>query len=126
MKTEKAGEYAALLCIIVAVLAGLVFGANFAGGITGVMAGYVAVLLVVLGVIIGVTTISEKEVTAFLITTIVFVVGAAVASPFGAINNVISPVGTMLNAIVTNIAVFVLPAALIQGFKAIYALASRK
>ena len=120
MKPAKAGEYAALLCIIVAVLAGLA-----TPWLAATTAAYIAVLLVVLGIIIGLTTISEKEVTAFLITTIVFVVGAA-ALPFGPIDAVVAPIGTILNAIVKNIAVFVLPAALIVGFKAVYALASRK
>ena len=120
MKPAKAGEYAALLCIIVAVLAGLA-----TPWLAATTAAYIAVLLVVLGIIIGLTTISEKEVTAFLITTIVFVVGAA-ALPFGPIDTVAAPIGTILDAIVKNIAVFVLPAALITGFKAVYALASRK
>ncbi|MEM7813783.1 MAG: hypothetical protein QW548_02695 [Candidatus Aenigmatarchaeota archaeon] len=120
MKPAKAGEYAALLCIIVAVLAGLV-----TPWLSATTAAYIAVLLVVLGIVIGLTTISEKEVTAFLITTIVFVAAKA-ASPFGVVDVVASPVGTILNAIVNNVAVFVLPAALIVGFKAVYALASRK
>ena len=120
MKTEKAGEYAALLCIIVAVLAGLA-----TPWLAATTAGYIAILLVVLGIIIGLTTISEKEVTAFLITTIVFVVGAG-ALPFTPINAVAAPLGTLLNAIVRNIAVFVMPAALIVGFKAVYALAAKK
>jgi len=119
MKTEKAGEYAALLCIIVAVLAGLA-----APWLVATTAAYIAILLVVLGIIIGLTTITEKEVTAFLITAIVFVVVGI--APFAPIDVVAAPIGTILNAIVHNIAVFVAPAALIVGFKAVYALASRK
>lgn len=119
MKTEKAGEYASLLCIIVAVLAGLA-----APWLVASTAAYVAILLVVLGIIIGLTTITEKEVTAFLITAIVFVVAGTAA--FTPINAVAAPIGTILNAIVANVAVFMAPAALIVGFKAVYALASRK
>jgi hypothetical protein len=121
MKTEKAGEYLALISIIVAVLAGLA-----APVIAAATQGYIATLLVVLGIIVGLTTISEKEVTAFLITSIVFVVVGTVGGAFTAINNVAAPVGSILNAIVGNIATFVAPAAIIVGFKAVYALASRK
>ena len=119
MKTEKAGEYLALLSIIVAVLAGLA-----APVVAPATQGYIAALLVVLGIVVGLTTISEKEVTAFLITSIVFIVVGSAA--FGAIDNVAAPVGSALNAIVGNIATFVAPAAIIVGFKAVYALASRK
>jgi len=119
MKTEKAGEYAALLCIIVAVLAGLA-----TPWLAAATAGYIAILLVVLGIIIGLTTISEKEVTAFLITALVFVVAST--APFTPIDAVAAPLGTMLNKVVQNIAVFIAPAALIVAFKAVYALAAKK
>ena len=123
MKTEKAGEYLALVSIIIAVLAGLAAGVpGFIGSVT---AGYIAVLLVILGIIVGLTTITEKEVTSFLITSIVFVVVGS-AQAFGAIDLVAAPIGTVLDAIVANIAIFVSPAAIIVGFKAVYALASRK
>jgi hypothetical protein len=121
MKAEKAGEYLALVSIVVAVLAGLA-----APVLNLTTVGYVAALLVVLGIIVGLTTIAEKEVTAFLIASIVFVVVGAVGGAFTPINNVAAPLGTILNAIVSNLATFVAPAAIINGFKAIYALASRK
>ena len=121
MKTEKAGEYLALLSIIVAVLAGLA-----APVATATTQGYIAALLVVLGIIVGLTTISEKEVTAFLITSIVFVVVGTAGGAFSAIDAVAAPVGLVLNAVVSNISLFIAPAAIIVGFKAVYALASRK
>ena len=122
MKSEKAGEYLALISIIIAVLAGLAAGVpGFVGSAT---AGYIAVVLVILGIIVGLTTITEKEVTSFLITSIVFVTVGTAA--FGAIDLVAAPIGTVLDAIVKNIATFVAPAAIIVGFKAVYALASRK
>ena len=121
MKTEKAGEYLALISIIIAVLAGLA-----APVVVPATQGYIAALLVVLGIIVGLTTITEKEVTAFLIATIVFIVVASAGGAFTSIDAVAAPVGAVLNAIVANIGTFAMPAAIIVGFKAIYSLATRK
>lgn len=121
MKSEKAGEYLALISIVVAVIAGLATGG---GLLADPVAGPVNVLLVILGIIVGLTTITEREVTSFLIASIVFVtVGTA---PFKVLDQVAFPIGTVLDAIVKNLAIFIAPAAIIVGFKAVYALASRK
>jgi hypothetical protein len=121
MKAEKAGEYAFLVCILVALIAGLAtpFISNPA------VAGYVSVLLVVLGVVIGLTTITEKETTPFLIAAIALIVAAG-AGGFLTVNLVASPVGTMIQGIIVNIATFTATAAIIIAVKAVYALASKK
>jgi len=113
MKAEKAGEYAFLVCIIVAILAGL--ASPFIA-----TPGYVTALLVVLGVIIGLTTITEKETTPFLVAAVALVVSATVKF------SVIPLVGSVIDAIVANIAAFTAPAAVIVAIKAVYALASKK
>ena len=125
MKSEKAGEYAFLVCILVALIAGLA-----TPWVSAIVQGYVSVLLVILGIVIGLTTITEKETTPFLVAAIALVVaaigGTALGGGFLAINSVASPVGTMIQGIVVNIATFTAIAAIIIAVKAVYALASRK
>ncbi len=127
MKAEKLGEWAFLLCVIIAVLAGIgatATGLTIATLTTASWVAWVVLLLVVLGVIVGLTTVTEKEITPFLIATIALIVTAtAVFSP---INLAIPYLGSLIDNMVKLIAVFVAPAAVILSVKAIYALASKK
>lgn len=116
MDTAKAGEWAFLISVIIAVLGGL--AAPWA------TSAWVSVLLVILGIIVGLLNISEKETTAFLIASIALIVSSTAA--FLALDLAISPLGTILDAIVKNLAVFVAPAVVIVAVKAVVALASKK
>ena len=121
MKTAQWGEWLAVLGFIVAVLAGLASGA---GALSATYGAWVAVLLVILGIVIGLTTITEKEVTSFLIATIALSVGAGGA--FTALNTLVAPLGTVVTDVFRNVVVLIAPAAMIVGVKAIYSMASRK
>ena len=120
------GEYAYLVSLIIAVLAGLAAAAGFGAS------PWIALLLVVLGVIVGFLNISEKETGAFLTATIALLVASLGANPLGTagafavLDNAVPRLGTLINGILGNIAVFVAPAAIIIAVKAIHALASRK
>lgn len=123
MKTEKIGEWAYLVSVVVAVLAGIGAAANFGSS------EWVAVLLVALGVIVGFLNVTEKETTAFLVATVALVVASLGATVSGqgatfAPLNVIPGLGTLINAILANIAIFAAPAAIIVAVKAILNLAS--
>ncbi|MFC1801371.1 hypothetical protein ACFLZB_02815 [Nanoarchaeota archaeon] len=108
----KTGHYAFFIGAIIAVIAGL-----FAGLIPNV---YVITLLVVLGLIVGLLNITAKETTPFLVACIALMLA-------GIVNLEIIPyVGIFLRAILTNIVVFVVPAAIIVGLKTIYSLAQSK
>lgn len=116
---EKLGEYAFLACIVIAVIAGI------AAGFAEYSAGWVALALVVLGAIVGLTTITEEEVTPFLMAAVAFTVAGS-GGWFLVINEVVATLGTVINAIVFNIASFVAPAAIILATKAVYQLASKR
>ncbi len=125
MKSTNAGEWAYLVSVVIAVLAGIGAAAGFGSS------SWVAVLLVILGAIVGLLNISEKETTSFLVATVALIVaslGATVAGDAGAFLplNVIPGLGTLINAIVANIAIFAAPAAIIVAVKAIMNLASKK
>jgi len=125
MKAEKAGEWAFLLCVIIAILAGLVVGIS--AGALGAGAAWVGLVLVALGIVVGLTTVTEKEITPFLIAVIALVVaGAGNIFTVAFAGGVLAMLGTIIDAILNYIAMFVAPAAIILSVKAIYALASKK
>jgi len=111
MKLEKIGHWSFILGVIIAILAGLAGAAYVEAA---------ALLLVVLGIIVGFLNISEKETTSFLVAAIALVaVGAAGLEKLPAVGSYIGP-------ILTNIATFVAPAAIIVALKAVYELGKRK
>jgi hypothetical protein len=117
MKAQTVGRWAFMIFVIIAILAGV------AAGFGGKAAlGWVSLVMVILGIIVGLTTLTEKETTPFLTAAIALLVANA-GSVFLVIDEVANPLGTIINAILNNIAAFVAPAAIILAVKAIYNLA---
>lgn len=110
MELEQIGHWSFILGVIIAILAGLL-GAAYAET--------VAMLLVVLGIIIGFLNISEKEVYNFLIAAIALLLTGAAGL------ETLPVIGTFIGPILTNIATFVAPAAVIVALKAVYELGKR-
>jgi uncharacterized membrane protein YfhO len=108
---NKPGRYAFLAGIIIALIAGLF--TNLLAGAT------VSLILAILGLIVGFLNVSAKETTEFLVASIALVL---LAVPSGLISQ-IQVVGVYLEAILINIATFVIFAALIVALKAIWQLA---
>ncbi|MBI2530394.1 MAG: hypothetical protein HYW05_04590 [Candidatus Diapherotrites archaeon] len=116
MDLEKIGGYAFLLGVIIAVIAGI------AASQVAAYAGTIALVLVILGLIVGLLNIKDKQVTNFLVAAIALLAlsitaGGLVTIPY---------IGNYLVAIVGQVAVFVMPAALIVALKDIYNIASGK
>ena len=111
MKMDKLGEWAFIAGVIIAVVAAFV-------GIPMVTAA-----LVVLGLLVGFLNVTEKETTSFLVAAIALIAAGTVA--FGGLDSVIPGIGTLLNNIVGNIAVFVAPAAILVALKAVWAMAKK-
>ena len=110
MDMATLGHWAFIIGVIIAILAGLA-GTSYTGA--------VVMLLVTLGVIVGFLNISEKEVYNFLIAAIALLLtGAAGLSNLPLL-------GSYLGPMVTNIATFVAPAAVIVALKAVYALGKK-
>ena len=106
------GSWAFILGVLIAIVAGLALGA----GVLGDLGQYVAIILVILGLVVGFLNIGAKEVTDFLIAAIALVaVGAANLATIPAI-------GTYLASMLSYVAAFVAPAALVVALKAIYAM----
>ena len=113
--TERMGAWAFILGALLAVILGALSATAFQGWVIG--------LLLVLGVVVGLLNISEKELVAFLVACVAFLVAApAFATTVG---SVVSGFG-WLSRILSHLAVFVLPAAVIASVKAIFALAATR
>ncbi len=117
MDGQKIGRYAFMAFVIVAILAGI------AAGVGGKAAfGWVTLAMVILGIIVGLTTVTEKETMPFLTAAIALLVANA-GRVFLVIDEVVPLLGTIIDAILVNIAAFVAPAAIILSVKSIYNLA---
>lgn len=115
MKINKIGELAFLVGVILAILVGL-----FLGSPTSVSYPmYMAVILVLLGIVVGLLNITEKETTAYLVAVI-----ALLAAGSGGLG-ILPTVGSYLDAMLVNIALFVAPAAVIVALKTIVTLAKK-
>ena len=119
--TTQIGGYAFLLGTIIAILTGLAAGALGPGALVG-PAPWITLVLVILGLIVGFLNVGDKETTPFLIAAIALIVlGSA---RLESINTAIPILGSVLQSMVVNVAVFVAPAALIVSLKAVWNFAS--
>ncbi len=110
------GSWAFIIGVLIAI-----FGGIFAAAVAE-YAGYITLVLVILGLIVGFLNIGDKEVPGFLLAAVaLMLVGSA---DLEVIDTVVPPVGTYLSNIVTNIVVFVAPAALVVALLEVYRLAS--
>jgi len=112
---EKIGYYAFMIGVVLALIVGI-----FADmlGTMGIDVSLLPLVLVVLGLIVGILNIGDKEINNFLIAVIaIAVVGSADLST-------IPMFGIYLQSIVSYLAIFVAPAALVVALKAIYNLGS--
>jgi hypothetical protein len=75
--------------------------------------------LVILGIIVGLLNITRREMVLLLITAVaLIVVGKA---SFSALDDLVNGLGASLNGIVSYLAVFMAPAAVITAVRAIWA-----
>lgn len=112
MVDQRVGAWAFLLGVIIAIIAGIV-----AVAVTATSA-WVILVLVILGLIVGFMNIQDKQITAFLIAAIaLMVLGATSGTVLGELNTLIAGLGSLINEILGNIAIFVAPAALVVALK---------
>jgi hypothetical protein len=116
MVDQRVGGWAFILGVVIAIIAGLI-----AGYLDAATQGYIALVLVILGLIIGFLNLNDKEMQPFLIAAIALMLMQLSAGGL----NLIPYIGIYLVSMVRNIVVFVMPAALVVGLKAVYRLASK-
>lgn len=114
MAKQKVGNWAFIVGVILAIVLGL-FGAYIPAYIETM-----TYIVIVLGLIVGFYNIQKKEAVNFLIATIALIaVGAAGLETLPVI-------GTYISGILTQIAILVVPAAVLVALKAVYDLAYKK
>jgi len=81
----------------------------------------VILALVILGIVVGFLNITRREMALLLLTAVaLIVVGKASFSP---LNDLVDELGSSLNGIVSYLAVFMAPAAVVTAVRAIWAVA---
>jgi len=114
----KMGQWAFIIGVIIALIVG-VFSANLSPNTQGML----SLVLVVLGLVVGFLNVTEKETTPFLVAAAALMLTATSVDTLKSIDLGMS-LGIYLAGIVSQIAVFVAPAAVIVALKAINSLAS--
>ena len=109
---QQFGHWAFLIGVLVAIIGGFLMNRL---GETAVFSALFA-----LGVVVGLLNITLRETTDFLVATIALIMA-------GVVNLRLIPyVGALLQTILNNILVFVVPAAVIVALRAVWVLASRE
>jgi hypothetical protein len=109
MELKLVGKAAFIIGLVIAVIIGAL----------GISTEWWLLALVILGLIVGFLNITEKEVSNFLIAAIALILVGTIGGGLGTIPTI----GDYLAAIVSNIAVFVVPAALVVSLKTVWSLA---
>jgi hypothetical protein len=106
---QKVGSWAFIIGVIIAVIAGF-----------WPLGTVMTSILIILGLIVGFLNVTGKETNSFLFATLVLVV---MTSMGGQVLGSIQFIGPMLGSVFSAMMLFIIPAAVIVGLKAIYALA---
>ena len=136
---QEIARWAYIVFVVVAVFAGLILGyssydsyvltptdppANWAENIK-TNDGYVLFAMLISGIVVGLTSITRKEVTAFLISTIALLVASA-ANVWAGLWYLHPLLFFWASAILSYIVAFAAPAAVIISLKSVLAMAKEK
>jgi len=133
MEMEKIARWAYIAFVVIAIIMGLVVGymafdkhpAGFYDPGVADTNGWVTLIMLILGIIIGLTSITEREVTPFLIATIALIV-ATVANVWAPLSNIHELLYYWATAILSYIVAFAAPAAVIIAIKSLLPMAKEK
>lgn len=130
MEMEKITRYVYIAFVVIAIVMGLVVGymaydRGWYDQTVRDVNGWITLIMLVLGIVTGLTSITEREVTPFLIATIALLVAAAtnVWSPLSNIHDLLYYWAT---AILNYIVAFAAPAAVITAIKSMLPIVKEK
>jgi len=126
-------RWAYIAFVVIAILMGLVVGymafdkhpLGFNDPTVADTNGWVMLIMLILGIIIGLTTVTEKEVTPFLITTIALIV-SSVANVWYPLSNIHYLLYYWATAILNYIVAFAAPAAVLIAIKSLLPIVKEK
>jgi hypothetical protein len=132
MEMEKVTRYVYIAFVAIAVVMGLVVGymaysANLGWYDSTVrdINGWVTLTMLVLGIIAGLISVTEKEITPFLMATIALLVAAA-TDVWSPLNNIHELLYDWAKAILNYIVAFAAPAAVITAIKSMLPIVKEK
>jgi hypothetical protein len=114
MMNKEYGNYAFIIGVVLAIIMGL-----FGGFVTEYVE-TITYIMIILGLIVGFYNIGHKDAVNFLIAAI------ALLAVGGAGLEMLPMIGMYVGGILTQIAVFVAPAAVLVALKAVYEMAYKK
>lgn len=124
---EKMVHWLFIAFVIIAIVMGLVVGymhynsdPNFDNANA-----YVTLVLLIMGIIVGLATITQKEVTPFLIAAIALIV-ASISNVWYPLNTIHALLYNWATYILSYIVAFVAPAAVIIAIKAVFSMEKSK
>ncbi len=115
---EAIGKWSFLIGIVLALITGIGAGAGAAWAVNP----WIALIIVVLGLVIGFVNITATEVQPFLIAALALF--AFSFANLGAVDTLIPYLGSVLNSVVTYVAMLIGPAALVVALRAVYKFAA--
>ena len=126
MEMEQIARWAYIAFVAIAIIMGLAVGYMAYSGESVVdINGWVTLIMLILGVIIGLTSITEKEVTPFLIVTIALIVATS-ANVWQPLSNIHELLYYWAHYILNYIVAFAAPAAVIIAIRALLPMAKEK
>jgi hypothetical protein len=112
-KTQKVFGFIGMAAFSVGLVMSIIYGVVSRNDASVILA------LVLLGIVVGLLNITRREMVLLLITAVaLIVVGKA---SFSALDDLVDGLGASLNGIVSYLAVFMAPAAVITAVRAIWA-----
>ena len=118
MVDDKVGKYSFIGGVVLAIILGLAIP-----GVTAATA-VLTSILVLLGLIVGYLNVTGKDTKDFLLIATILVL-VSYAGSAGAILGSVQLIGRYLQGIFNAIMAFVVPAVIVVGLKAVYAMAKK-
>lgn len=123
---EQIARWAYIAFVAIAIIMGLAVGYMAYSGESVVdINGWVTLIMLILGIIIGLTSITEKEVTPFLIATIALIVATS-ANVWQPLSNIHELLYNWAYYILNYVVAFAAPAAVIIAVKSVLPMAKEK
>ena len=117
MVDDRIGKYSFIVGVVLAVILGLPIA-------LGAATAWLMSLLVLLGLVVGFLNVADKSTKDFLLIATILVL-ASYAGSAGAILGGVQVIGNFLQGILSSIMAFVVPAVIVVGLKAVYAMAKK-
>ncbi|MBW2980079.1 hypothetical protein KY360_01505 [Candidatus Woesearchaeota archaeon] len=115
---DKIGKYAFIIGVVLAVILGLAIPGLAAAS------GWLLSLLVILGLVVGYLNVAGKATKDFLLIATILVIVSSMGGTATILGSV-QVIGKYLQGILNSIMAFVVPAVIVVGLKAVYAMAKQ-